>query len=264
MMEAMSASLRVLAAATLLSLAAHAETARADVLIVPKITAALSDQVGPSVVKATVPGSRPASSFMRADGCDGLVPTRLVIGVREQPLTVRHDLSLAMLKALSVQARHRSRHPTMGFYAGSVGFVSPEIEILVGTPSSRNRRVPCPHLEIRSELVAIDRQIAIASDLRNSPCLLRAATAHYERHADTASRALHRFAAELPMTLGPEIDHYVRSRPSPPGAGDDQLLGVVEGLLTRSVATFTARLALLQEAADTPDEVRSLAPCGDI
>jgi len=264
MIEAMSVSLRVLAAATLLNVAAHAETARADNPIVPKIVAALSDQVGPLVVKATIPGSGPASSSMRAASCGDPVRTALIIEVREQPLTVRRDLSLAMLEALSAQAQQRSQHPTLGFYAGSVGFVPPEIEILVGTPSSRNRRVPCPHLRIRSELVAIDRQVAIASDLLRTPCLLRAATAHYERHADVASRALHRFAAELPMTLGPEIDRYVRSRPYPPEAEDDQLRGFTEGLLVRSVAEFTTRLAVTQEATDTPTEVRSLAPCNDI
>lgn len=201
---------------------------------------------------------------MRVASCDGLAPTRLVVSVGEQPLTRRRDLSLAMLGALSEQARHRPNHAILGFYAESVGFVSPEFEVLTEAPAGVSRGAPCPHLEIRSELVAVARQIAIASDLRRSPCLLRAATAHYERHAEIASRALHRFAAELPATLGPEIDRYVRSRPSPPAPDDDQLRGVVEGLLTLSVARFTARLAVIQEAADTPDEVRSLAPCDDV
>lgn len=209
-------------------------------------------------------GSAPAYPVMRAVGCEGLAPARLVIGVREQPITRRSDLSLAMLEALSAQAPHRSVHAALGFYAGSIGFLPPEIRILGGSPVGSGRSVPCPFLEIRSELVAVDRQIAIAGELRSNPCRLRAATAHYERHADIASRALHHFAAELPMTLGPEIDRYVRSRPFLPGAGDDQLRGVVEGLLTRSVAEFMARLAAIQEAADTPDEVRSLAPCSDL
>ncbi len=201
---------------------------------------------------------------MRAASCGELAPTTLVVGVREQPLTIRQDLSLATLRELSKQVEHRSAHATLGFYAGSVGFLPTEVKVLTGRPVGTGRSVSCPHLEIRSELVAVDRQIAVASDLRSSPCLLRAATAHYERHADAASRALHRFAAELPTMLGLEIDRYVRSRPSPPGPGDDQLRGIFEGLLTRSVARFMVRLALIQEAADTPDEVRSLAPCDAI
>ena len=211
-----------------------------------------------------MPRSVPPAPSMRAASCDGPAPTTLDIGVREQPLTVRRDLSLATLEKLSKQAQHRSAHATMGFYAGSVGFTPPEIGALTGMPSRAGLGKSCPHLAIRSELVAMDRQIASASDLRNSPCLLRAATAHYERHADTASRTLHRFAAELPITLGSEIDRYVSSRPSPPEAGNDQLRSFVEGLLTRSVAEFAARLVVLQEAADTPDEVRSLAPCDDL
>ncbi len=201
---------------------------------------------------------------MRAVSCGELAPTTLVVGVREQPLTIRRDLSLATLRNLSKQVQRRSAHATLGFYAGSVGFLPTEVEILTGQPVGTGQSVSCPHLEIRSELVAVDRQIAIAIDLRSSPCLLRAATAHYERHAEIASRALHGYAAELPATLGPEIDRYVHSRPSPHGPRDDQLRGVVEGLLTRSVARFTARMAVIQEAADTPDEVRSLAPCDDI
>lgn len=65
------------------------------------------------------------------------------------------------------------------------------------------------------------------------------------------------------MTLGPEIDRYVRNRPILPEPGDDQLRSFVESLLTRSVARFTARLAMVQETADTPEEVQSLVPCDD-
>ena len=183
--------------------------------------------------------------------------------MKEQPLTIRRDLSLATLKDMSRQVQHRSAHAALGFYTGSVGFLPPEIEVRTGRPVGTGRSVSCSHLEIRTELVALDRQIAVASDLRGSPCRLRAATAHYERHAEVASQALRRFAAELPMTLGPEVDRYVRSRSPPPPLGDDRLRGVVEDLLTRSVARFTANLAVLQEAADTPDEVRSLVPCDD-
>jgi len=243
-------------------------TVLADNSAVPRTSSrtgtAVPGQMGLFPAKTAKLRSLLPTPSMRVASCDGLAPTRLVVSVREQPLTRRRDLSLAMLGALSEQARHRPNHAILGFYAGSVGFVPPEFGILTEAPAGVSRGVPCPHLEVRSELVAIDRQVVIASDLRRSPCLLRAATAHYERHAEIASRALHRFAAELPATLGPEIDRYVRIRPLLPQAGNDQLRSIVEGLLTRSVTEFTARMAMLQEAADTPDEVRNLAPCDDI
>jgi len=264
----MSGLLRLSAAAIFLVVTASPGTALADDSAVPRTSSgtgiAVPGQLGPFLAKGAMLRSIPPRPSMRAASCGELAPTTLVIGVSEQPLTIRGDLSLARLRELSKQVQHRSAHATLGFYAGRVGLLPMEVEVLTGQPVGTGRGVTCPHLEIRSELVAVDRQIAVASDLRSSPCLLRAATAHYERHADTASQALHSFAADLSTTLGPEIDRYVRSRPSPPGPGDDQLRGVVEGLLTRSVARFTARMAVIQEAADTPDEVRSLAPFDDI
>lgn len=264
----MSGLLRFSAAAIFLVVTASPGTALADDSAVPRTSSgtgiAVPDQSGPFLAKGAMLRNMPPRPSMRAASCGELAPTTLVVDVREQPLTIRRDLSLATLRELSKQVQHRSAHATLGFYVGSVGFLPVEVELLTGQPVGTVRSVSCPHLEIRSELVAVDRQIAIASDLRSSPCLLRAATAHYERHADIASRALHGYAAELPATLGPEIDRYVRKQPAPPGPGNDQLRGVVVGLLTRSVARFTARLAVIQEAADTPDEVQSLAPCDDI
>jgi len=225
---------------------------------------AMPGLVGSFPAKAAKLRSVPPAPSVSVASCDGLAPTTLDIGVREQPLTIRRDLGLARLNELSKQARHRSVHAILGFYAGSVGFTAPDIGVLARTSSRADLGATCPHLEIKSEVVAVDRQIAIASELHSSPCRLRAATAHYERHAAIASRALHRFAAELPTKLGPEVDRYVHSQPSPPGAGDNQLRDLVEELLTRSVAEFAAQLAVLQQEADTPDEVRRLAPCDDI
>lgn len=181
----MSGLLRVLSAAIFLIVAAPpGTTVPGQMGLLPARTAKL---------RSVLP-----TPSLRVASCDGFAPTRLVVSVGEQPLTRRRDLSLATLRALSEQARHRPNHAILGFYAGSIGFVPPEFEVLTEAPAGVSRGVPCPHLEVRSELVAIDRQVAIASDLRRSPCLLRAAIAHYERHAEIASRALHRFAADPP------------------------------------------------------------------
>jgi len=156
------------------------------------------------------------------------------------------------VRGLSERSQHRPNHAILGFYAGNVGFVLPEVEILTETPAGATRGVPHLLLEVRSELVAMENQLAITGDLRRSSCLLRAATAHHQRHAEAASpEALQRFGAELPTTLGPEIGRNVHSRPFLPKAGNDQMRSFIEGTLPRSVAEFTARLAVLQELADT-------------
>ena len=87
---------------------------------------------------------------------------------------------------------------------------------------------------------------------------------HYRRHAEAASLALQRFAAELPGALGPEVDRYVRSRPRPPQADDGDLRRYVDILLGQSVETFTASLANVQAAVDSPEEIHRLTvPCGE-
>jgi len=166
----MSGLLRFSAAAIFLVATARPGTALADNSVVPRTSSrtgiAVPGQLGLFPAKGAILRSIPPKPSMRAAICGELAPTTLVVGVREQPLTIRRDLSLATLRELSKQVQHRSAHATLGFYAGSVGFLPTEVEILTGQPVGTGRSVSCPHLEIRSELVAVDRQIAIASDLR--------------------------------------------------------------------------------------------------
>lgn len=204
--------------------------------------------------------SAPAGAF----SCEGLAPTVFVVSIREQPIIMQQNLSLATLNALSARAQHRSAHAALGFYAGTVGFAPLRMTVLPGQPVAAHRRVACPHLEVRSELVAVERRIAIASDLLRMPCLHRAATAHYQRHAEAASRALRRFAAGLPAALGPEVDRFIRSSHVPLRTPDDGLHAFIIDLLTRSMATFSESLPAVQDDVDSPAEVRSLAPCDDV
>lgn len=205
-----------------------------------------------------------AGSPASASSCEHLGPTIFVVSIKEQPITRRQDLSLATLNALSAQAQHRSAHATLGFYAATVGFVAPRVAMLPGLSSTANRPASCPRFEVRTELTAVERHIAIASDLLRTPCLFRAAIAHYQHHADTASRALRRFAAGLPTALGPEVDRFIRSSHAPLRTPDDKLHAFITDLLTRSMAAFSESLPAVQDDVDSPAEVRSLAPCNDI
>ena len=157
----MSIPIRTFAVAVIFGVAAQAGTAGADALVIPQIKSddgrVMPGHVGRLLLTTTTLESILTSSPVSTASCVGLTPTKLVISAREQSLTRRQDLSLATLKALSEQVRHRSKHAILGFYAGSVGLLPLEIDVLAGAPADAGQPVPCPHLAIRSELVAMDR-----------------------------------------------------------------------------------------------------------
>lgn len=203
------------------------------------------------------------ASTANAAAFGGLTQAAIEVAVREAPLSINEDLSLAELRAMAAQSSQPFIHPVLGFYSGSVGYVLQRMEVRA-EPSQADGKPPCPRVETQAELVAVDRRVEIASDLSGAPCRFRAAVAHYGRHAAAASFALHQFAAELPRTLGPEIDRYVRSRPAWSQAQESDLRRHVGELLDHAVETFTASLVNIQAGVDSLDEIRRLTvPCGD-
>lgn len=203
------------------------------------------------------------ASTANAAACDGPTPSVIEVTVREAPLSINEDLSLAELRAMAAQSSQPFIHPVLGFYRGSIGYVLQRMD-LRAEPSQADGKQPCPRAETEAELVGVDRRVEVASDLSGAPCRLQAAVAHYGRHAAAASLALHQFAAELPPALGSEIDRYVRSRPARSQAREDDLRCYVGDLLDHAVERFTASLMNVQAGVDSPREIRSLTvPCGD-
>jgi hypothetical protein len=193
--------------------------------------------------------------------CGSIGMAAFVIGVREGPIMMRDDFSLADLRSMSALLGPPPAHPVLGFYSATVGHSLPDITIVTGPSAGGN--TGCPQTVIHAELVATDRSIQVANDLSSAPCLQKAAIGHYRRHADAASKALHAFAAERTHTIAKEIDSYVRGRrgPSQTDAGD--LGRYASRLLDQAVERFSESLRNVQAAVDSPAETRRLtAACG--
>lgn len=204
-----------------------------------------------------------AVSGARAAACDRGPAITVEVGVSEVPVILHEDISLAELQEMSAQLRRPPIHPVLGFYAGTIGYALRRMDVLTEATPTMDAR-SCPQLDVRAELVAVDRRIVVASDLSDVPCRLRAAIEHYQHHAVAASLALHQFASGLPSKLEAELDRYVRSHPSSFPADRLNLRQYVDGLLEHAVKTFSASLADIQANVDSPDEIRTLsALCGD-
>lgn len=198
-----------------------------------------------------------------AAGCGSRGPASVEVAVREAPLSVRTDFSLAELGGMSVQLSREVRHPVLGLYSMSVGYMLRRVAV-DALPPSRTGGPPCLHVVVQAELVATDQRIEVGRDLLGDPCRLRAAIAHYGHHAAAASRALERFAAQLPHGLEPQMDRYVAGHSVRPGAEDAALRSYVGDLLDQAVGTFIASLLDVQSDVDTAEEARILAmPCSD-
>lgn len=206
-----------------------------------------------------------AASGAEAATCEQPPAVAIEVDVREAPVITLDNLSISDLQGMSAQLKHRSTHPVLGFYTGTVGYALPRVDVLSNAPPTPDVK-PCSQLVIQAELIAVDRRIAVASDLSAVSCRLRAAAEHYRDHAAAASVALHRFASELPHKLGPEVNQYLRDHDHA-GLSQAQLPDLrqyVSRLLEHAVATFSGSLADVQASVDTPMEVRRLlASCGD-
>lgn len=127
------------------------------------------------------------------------------VAVREAPLVIERNLSVADLQAMSAQLGGRVAHPILGLYAGTVGYTVRDLQVVVGPPGAF-AQARCPGLRIQADLVVVDRRIVIASDLSGTSCLLGAALDHYRRHATAAQVALQEFPSSLPAAIAPEVD----------------------------------------------------------
>ncbi len=191
----------------------------------------------------------------RAGACSAVL-----VGVVETPIVMHNELRLADLRAMSAQLGRPTAHPVLGFYAGDVGYSLLSVEI-AGTDGDGGA---CPHLAVRARLVALNRRVAVASDLSTTPCRHQAAVDHYQKHATAASSALHRLVSELPRGLTADLDSYLHNRPFPREANDPGLRAFLSSRLDHAVETFTVTLGRVHDDVDSSDEVRALfAPCND-
>ena len=189
-----------------------------------------------------------------AGPCAGQPSISVEVNVQEAPITIVQDIPLESMRAVSAQLPQQPAHPVLGFYAGTIGYVLRAYEI--SSDSSA-----CPGFSLKADLVAVDRRIAVASDLVGSHCRFKAALDHYQHHAAAASLALHRFASELPAKLSPEIEEYIQARQLTSG----EARHYADTLLDTAVGNLSASLPQVQKNVDTKDEIQRLsAPCDGI
>lgn len=187
-----------------------------------------------------------------AGPCAGQPSISIEVNVQEAPITIVKNISLESMRAVSAQLPQQPAHPVLGFYAGAIGYVLRAFEI------SSDSSV-CPGFSLKADLVAVDRRIAVASDLVDSPCRLKAALDHYRNHAAAASLALNRFASELPAKLSPEIEKYIQARQLTSG----EARRYVDTLLDAAVGNLSASLPQVQKNVDTKDEIQRLSASCD-
>ena len=193
-----------------------------------------------------------ATTRASAAPCAGPTNISVEINVQEAPITIVQDIPLENLRAVSARLPQQPAHPVLGFYAGTIGYALRGIEASSGGSA-------CPAFRLKADLVAVDRRIAIASDLVASPCRSRAALDHYRHHAAAASVALHRFASELPAKLTPKIEQYIglQQRTS------DESRQYADTILDAAVGDLSTSLPQVQKNVDTKDEIQRLSDSCD-
>lgn len=175
-------------------------------------------------------------------------PDRLAIRVSVQtsPVPVRTDFSAAELQAM---APGNHRHAPLGFYRNAVGY---RLAVSVGEPPPG----PCRGVMVIAQLVEVDREIQIASDLLNDPCRMRIAVRHYQRHAEAAEVALQTLAHGLPTTLRDTVLQTARTDDD--ASFQAHLETSLNGVVDTAVAGFSKHSPEIRDAVDSPPELQKL------
>lgn len=189
-----------------------------------------------------------------AESCSG--PGDLTAQMSMQPaaLPVHTDFSAAELRAM---APGNHRHDPLGFYRDTVGY-----RLAVNVRKARGG--VCSALVVDAQIVEARREIQIASDLLDSPCLRRIAIQHYRRHAEAADQALQDMAHGLPTTLRDNALRIMRVRDGsvPLKARIETELGSV---LDAAVAAFSKSALAIRDAVDAQSEFQKLIKgCGSV
>ncbi len=149
------------------------------------------------------------------------------------------------------------RHDPLGFYRNAVGY-----RLAVNVRKAHGGG--CPTAVVDAQIVETQRDIQIASDLLNDPCLMRIAVQHYRRHAEAADQALQNMSQDLLLTLRDNALGIMRVKDgsAPLQARIKAELGSVLGA---AVAAFSSSVPAIRDAVDAQSDFKKLITgCGSV
>ena len=141
------------------------------------------------------------------------------------------------------------RHAPLGFYRNSVGY---RLKVTVRPRPESS----CLAVVVDAQLVEVQREIQVASNLVVDPCLLRIVVSHYRRHAEAADEALQDVAGNLMVKFREIVLQMTRV------SGDIPLQGRLEASLNSAldaaVAKFSKSGPAIRDAVDSRSELEKL------
>ena len=181
-----------------------------------------------------------------ADLCPELKGLAIRVAVRSPPVPVHTDFTTAELQAMAPSAH---RHAPLGFYRDTVGY---RLKVSVrARPESS-----CLAVAVDAQLVEVQREIQVSSNLVVDPCLMRIVVSHYQRHAEAADEALQDVAGDLMTKFRDIILQMTRVNGDVPL--QVRLEGKLNSVLDAAVARFSQSGPAIRNAVDSRSELQKL------
>ncbi len=114
-------------------------------------------------------------------GCGAKHQYAVTISARHGEVLVKESFSLAKIEELAKDLKRSTKHPIFGFYFSGIGYKATVKSSPIDTGDAQ--AVCSPSTRIHVSILADDRTIELAQELRNTPCLLSLYEAHYRKHA---------------------------------------------------------------------------------
>lgn len=187
-----------------------------------------------------------------ASGCIQQPAIDFDVAAIHRPPSVRTDFDLKQLTAMAAATHRRGKHDPLGFYLGTFGYT---IDVQFDRDEERCVR----EVAIRMAFSLIDRRIEIARDLREHPCLYKAALAHYMRHANADDRVFSQYVRRVEQALRTTPNEEILDSPSTDGLDESRVKAAVTRITEEVLAPFSAARDAAPDAVDTPLEVERLS-----
>lgn len=137
-----------------------------------------------------------AAMLTRIEACTGPARASYDVTAVHGPVTISTELSLQQITDLARESGQVAKHPVLGYYLGTFGY---RIVVHLDARNETDCTVP---IQVAVTLMLQNRQIGIAKELLEQPCLFDLARAHYGHHAAADDAAL----SELLVALKPVLE----------------------------------------------------------
>jgi len=191
-----------------------------------------------------------------AFGCEAQHQYAVAVNARHGEILVKESFSLAKIEELAKNLKRSAKHPTLGFYFSGIGYKATVESSSIDTGDAR--AVCAPSTRIHVSILADDRTIELAQELRNTPCLLSLYEAHYRKHAMFDDALIEQLANDVYASLNKDLGSFGSAEKTVSPNEEMLVRQKLQQIISPIIFEANKSRRSMATQADTPAEIEHL------